>query len=162
MLTCISVDPVSQVVFWLRKALWAPSDVCDWKRHYCSVMERVSCAVLCAAGLWWRQVCVSGDGADERRRAAGPDPAAEVLLRARDLSCALHHHQDCGVSAFTGGQFACGHSGDVKYFLVWLLLKINVNLDHKNSHKGTFFEIDIYTSSECGINKLSIDVCLLW
>ncbi len=33
-----------------------------------------------------------------------------------------------------------------------------MTLDHKTSHKGQFFEIDIYTSSESGINKLSIDV----
>ncbi len=31
-------------------------------------------------------------------------------------------------------------------------------LDHKTSHKGQFFEIEIYTSSERWINKLSIDV----
>ncbi len=33
-----------------------------------------------------------------------------------------------------------------------------VTLDHKISHKGTFFEIEIYTSYESWINKLSIDV----
>ncbi len=34
-------------------------------------------------------------------------------------------------------------------------VKINkyVTLDHKTSHKGQFFEIDIYTSSESWINK---------
>ncbi len=31
-------------------------------------------------------------------------------------------------------------------------------LDHKTSHKGQFFKIEIYTSSESRINKLSIDV----
>ncbi len=31
-------------------------------------------------------------------------------------------------------------------------------LDHKTSHKGQFVEIEIYTSSESWINKLSIDV----
>ncbi len=36
-----------------------------------------------------------------------------------------------------------------------------VTLDHKTSHKGTFFEIEIYTSSESRINKLSIDVWIL-
>ncbi len=35
-----------------------------------------------------------------------------------------------------------------------------VTLDHKTSHKGQFFEIEIYTSSESWINKLSIG--LLW
>ncbi len=35
---------------------------------------------------------------------------------------------------------------------------INVTLDHKTSHKGKFFEIEIYTSTESWINKLSIDV----
>ncbi len=33
-----------------------------------------------------------------------------------------------------------------------------VTLDHKTSHKGQFVEIEIYTSSESWINKLSIDV----
>ncbi len=33
-----------------------------------------------------------------------------------------------------------------------------MTLDHKTSHKGKFFEIEIYTSSESWINKLSIDV----
>ncbi len=33
-----------------------------------------------------------------------------------------------------------------------------VTLDHKASHKGQCFEIEIYTSSESWINKLSIDV----
>ncbi len=31
-------------------------------------------------------------------------------------------------------------------------------MDRKTSHKGKFFEIEIYTSRESGINKLSIDV----
>ncbi len=35
---------------------------------------------------------------------------------------------------------------------------IYVTLDHKTSHKGTFFQIEIYTSPESWINKLSIDV----
>ncbi len=30
--------------------------------------------------------------------------------------------------------------------------------NHKTSHKDQFFEIEIYTSSESWINKLSIDV----
>ncbi len=38
------------------------------------------------------------------------------------------------------------------------LIKLYVILDHKTSHKGKFFEIEIYTSSESWINKLSIDV----
>ncbi len=33
-----------------------------------------------------------------------------------------------------------------------------VTLDHRTSHKGQFFEIEIYTSSESWINNLSIDV----
>ncbi len=33
-----------------------------------------------------------------------------------------------------------------------------VTLDHKTSHKGKFFEIEIYTSSVRWINKFSIDV----
>ncbi len=44
----------------------------------------------------------------------------------------------------------------------WMnILLLYVTLDHKISHKGPFFEIEIYTSSESWINKLSIDVCLL-
>ncbi len=31
-------------------------------------------------------------------------------------------------------------------------------MDHKTSHKGQFFEIEIYTSSGSWINKLYIDV----
>ncbi len=37
---------------------------------------------------------------------------------------------------------------------------IYVTLDHK-THKGQFSEIEIYTSSESWINKLSIDVWFL-
>ncbi len=33
-----------------------------------------------------------------------------------------------------------------------------MTLDHKTSHKGTFFKIEIYTSPESWINKFSIDV----
>ncbi len=33
-----------------------------------------------------------------------------------------------------------------------------MNLEHKTSHKGQFFEIEIYASSESWINNLSIDV----
>ncbi len=33
-----------------------------------------------------------------------------------------------------------------------------VTLDHKTSHKGKFFEIEIYASYESLINELSIDV----
>ncbi len=33
---------------------------------------------------------------------------------------------------------------------------IYVSLDHKTSHKGTFFDIEIYASSESWINQLSI------
>ncbi len=33
-----------------------------------------------------------------------------------------------------------------------------VTLDHKTSHEGPFLKIEIYTSSESWINKLSIDV----
>ncbi len=36
--------------------------------------------------------------------------------------------------------------------------KIYVTLDHKTSHKGTFFKIEIYTSANSRINNLSIDV----
>ncbi len=33
-----------------------------------------------------------------------------------------------------------------------------MTLDHKTSHKGTFFKIEMYTSSERRIHNLSIDV----
>ncbi len=33
-----------------------------------------------------------------------------------------------------------------------------MTLDHKTSHKGQYFEIVICTSSESGINNISIDV----
>lgn len=46
---------------------------------------------------------VPGDGADERRRAAGQNPAAEVFLGERSQRCPLHHHQDRGVPARPGG-----------------------------------------------------------
>ena len=36
--------------------------------------------------------------------------------------------------------------------------RTNVTLDHKTSHMGQFSEIEIYTSYESWINKLSIDV----
>ncbi len=39
------------------------------------------------------------------------------------------------------------------YDWVW-----NVTLEHKTSHKGQFWEIEIYTSSESWINHISIDL----
>ncbi len=39
---------------------------------------------------------------------------------------------------------------------------LSVTRDHKTSHKGQFFEIEIYTSPESWINKLSIDVWWIW
>ncbi len=41
-----------------------------------------------------------------------------------------------------------------------IIFYINVTLDHKTSHKGQF-EIEIYTSSESWINKLSNDLCFV-
>ncbi len=38
------------------------------------------------------------------------------------------------------------------------MISLYVTMDHKTSHKGQFFEFEIYTSSESWINKLSIDV----
>ncbi len=37
-------------------------------------------------------------------------------------------------------------------------------MDHKTSHKGKFFEIEIYSSSKSWINKLPIDVwfVMIW
>ncbi len=43
-------------------------------------------------------------------------------------------------------------------FCPTLLHILYVTLDHKTSHKGQFSEIEIYTSSESRIDKLSIDV----
>ncbi len=40
---------------------------------------------------------------------------------------------------------------------VQIIIKF-VTLNHKTSHKGQFFEIEIYATSESWINKLSIDV----
>ncbi len=42
-----------------------------------------------------------------------------------------------------------------------LLLILYVTLDNNIGHMGTFFESEIYTSSESWIIKLSIDACLL-
>ncbi len=42
--------------------------------------------------------------------------------------------------------------------IIWHRNILYVTLDHKTSHKG---QIEVYTSSESWINKLSIDVCLL-
>ncbi len=48
------------------------------------------------------------------------------------------------------------HQQQLFVFTTWN--RIFVTLDHKTSHKGQFFKIEIYTSSESWINKLSIDV----
>ncbi len=41
----------------------------------------------------------------------------------------------------------------------WLHVEdTTAHMDNKTSHKGTFFEIEMYTSSESWINHLSIDV----
>ncbi len=42
--------------------------------------------------------------------------------------------------------------------IIIVLILTCVTLDHKTSHKGQFFEIKIYISSESRINNLSIDV----
>lgn len=55
-------------------------------------------------GLRRREVRVPGDGADARRRAAGPHPAAAVLLGAGGQRRAVHHHQDHGLPPLTGGK----------------------------------------------------------
>ncbi len=44
------------------------------------------------------------------------------------------------------------------YSFFFFLELINVTMDHKTSHRSQFSEIEIYTSSENWINKLSIDV----
>ncbi len=43
----------------------------------------------------------------------------------------------------------------------WQSNILYMTLDHKTSHKGQFFETEIYTSPESWINKLSIDVWLV-
>ncbi len=45
------------------------------------------------------------------------------------------------------------HKNNLLYFY-----GIYLTLDHKTSHKGKFFEMEMYTSSDSWINKLSIDV----
>ncbi len=42
--------------------------------------------------------------------------------------------------------------------IILMIYQIYVTLDHKTSHEGQFFLIEIYTSSEIWINNLSIDV----
>ncbi len=37
------------------------------------------------------------------------------------------------------------------------MLNVTLGLDHKTNHKGNFFIIEIYTSSESRINELTID-----
>ncbi len=45
----------------------------------------------------------------------------------------------------------------LKLSLSIVVICLRVSLDHKTSHKGQFFEIEIYIS-ESWINKISIDV----
>ncbi len=49
------------------------------------------------------------------------------------------------------------HSASTQFTLILHF----VTLDHKTTHKCYFFDIEIYTSSESWINKLSIDVCMV-
>lgn len=60
---------------------------------------RVVCFIFFVVGVRRRPLGVPGDGADERRRAAGQNPPTEVFLRARSQRRPLHHHQDHGVPA---------------------------------------------------------------
>ncbi len=41
---------------------------------------------------------------------------------------------------------------------MYICMCVCVTMDHKTSHKGQFYEIEIYTWYESWINKLSIDV----
>lgn len=61
-------------------------------------------------GLRRRKVRVPGDGADARRRAAGPHPAAAVLLGAGGQRRAVHHHQDDGLPPLAGGKASRGRA----------------------------------------------------
>ncbi len=48
---------------------------------------------------------------------------------------------------------------------MWYIVNLRiiyVTMDHKTSHKGQFLEIEIYTSFESWINKLSLMYGLLW
>ncbi len=51
------------------------------------------------------------------------------------------------------------HTYGIKQCNAFHYLTQHVTLDHKTNHKGQFSEIEIYTSPEIWINKLSIDVC---
>lgn len=69
-----------------------------------SAVKPLTCAYGCAAGVRQQQAGVPGDGADAWRRAAGPHPQAEVLLREGGQRRAAHHHPDRGVPALSGGE----------------------------------------------------------
>ncbi len=71
-----------------------------------------------------------------------------TVYRVRQV-CALR--QKTGVIVVCQGETCFSHVQ--KLSLQWY-----VTLDHKTSHKGQFSEIEIYTSPESWINKLSIDV----
>lgn len=62
------------------------------------------CVRVRVPGVRQQQAGVPGDGADARRRAAGPHPQAEVLLGEGGQRCAAHHHSDRGVPALPGGE----------------------------------------------------------
>ncbi len=91
--------------------------------------------------------------ADGRLHAAGgarvqrqPGAAAEAL-------CARLRDGVCGWFPAGAGGLTTERSADVWRNDHRIPLKY-VTLDHKTCHKGTFFEIEIYTSSESWINKL--------
>ncbi len=51
---------------------------------------------------------------------------------------------------------------EIQQMLPWYInISTYVTLDHKSSHKGQFFEIEIYTSSESCIDNISIGGFLL-
>lgn len=80
------------------------------------------CACMClhVSGVWWGQVRLPGDRADEGRGAVGQDPQAEVFLRERGQRCALHHHQDCWLPPLPRGEetllYIFQHWGNVETF----------------------------------------------
>ncbi len=83
------------------------------------------------------------------------------------IAHSLHRHNDpcewdksCGAGIVLG-HVLCHYPGWVQSRdVTWLhhYTMTFLTLEHKTSHKGTFFEIEIYTSSESWINNLSIDV----
>lgn len=87
------------------------SDICEPQWLLMDTLTEGLCVAV--SGLWWGQIRIPGDGADERRWAVGQDPQTEVLLWERGQCCALHHHQDCSLPPLPRGEEAPPHDGGV-------------------------------------------------